>query len=77
MCVNGHITTYINEKMRFKLLNKVIDKNSYNKKHIFCLKKIDSKSHCTMGKRKEEHCFNQLMTSSVSFATIANAKVAR
>jgi len=69
--------TYINEKMRFKMLNKVIDKNSFNKKHTFCLKKIDSKSLCKMRKRKEEHCFNQVMTSSVSFATIANARVAR
>ena len=38
---------------------------------------INTKSCYTMGKRKEGHSFNQIMTCSFSFATLAKARSAR
>ena len=37
---------------------------------------IYTKSCCTIGKRKEWHSFNQIMTSSFSFATLGKVRVA-
>ena len=38
---------------------------------------INTKSCYTMGKRKEGHSFNQIMTCSFSFATLAKARAAQ